>query len=418
MSWWYEGEENTDGKPHGNGKYVHATGYTIYKGEFKGGKRDGKGMTYLEDGSLTYDGWWRGGIRHGFGRSITTTDGGKMEEITGIWSRGVFAEKAEVIEDRVFVWRKSLRKKVGKSNVVKSFKVCTEHNLAGDLLFEGQVSSDGYLYEGTGKYYENGRLIYAGSFNQGKRQGSGKQYSQGKIIYEGLFVNGKRDGDGKEYDMEDDSKIIYQGRWKSGKRHGYGVSNNDSGMWIEGEFSDAGELVGKRVYCESKVFTLDGRLLYKGDLKDRKFHGSGKEYVGGKLVYDGEFEEGIRTGEGKLYAKGILVFEGGFENGERTGGGKEYVGVWNSKTRKTEPKLAFEGWFLNGMRNGSGTEYNKDAKKIYTGNFVNGLRHGDGTEFLANGKPSFKGQFAKGKRLGITTGLNKNGKRPRESDAE
>jgi len=416
MSWWYEGDKNEDGKPHGNGKYVHATGYTIYKGEFKNGKRDGKGMTYQEDGTLIYDGWWKGGIRHGFGLELSTTKDGKVEETTGIWSSGVFAEKAEVIEDRVFVWRKPL-KKLGKSNLSKSFKFCTEHNLAGDLLFEGQVSIGGHLYEGTGKYYENCRLIYAGTFKQGKRQGSGKQYSQGKIIYEGSFVNGKREGEGKEYDMEDDSIMIYQGRWRAGQRHGYGVSNKDIGMWIDGEFSDVGELVGKRVYCESKVFTMDGRLLYEGDLKDRKFHGKGKEYVGGKLVYDGEFEEGIRAGEGKLYDKGILVFEGGFENGEKTGSGKEYVSVWNSKTRKALPTLTFEGWFLNGMRNGNGTEYNKDSKKTYCGNFVNGLRHGDGTEFLPNGKPSFKGQFAKGKRLGITTGLNKNGKRPRESEA-
>lgn len=417
MSWWYEGEKDEDGKPHGKGKYVHATGYTIYNGEFKNGKRDGKGMTYQEDGSLSYDGWWKGGIRHGFGRNLRTTNDGKVEETTGIWSYGVFSQKAEVIDDRVFVWRKYL-KMVGKSNQSKSGRLCTEHNLAGDLLFEGQVYGSEYLYEGIGKFYKNGRLIYAGAFKQGKRQGSGKQYLKGKIIYEGLFMNGKRQGEGKEYDMKDDSIMVYQGRWKAGKRHGYGVSNKDIGMWINGKFSDVGELVGKRVYCESKVFTLDGRLLYNGDLKDRKFHGKGKEYVAGKLVYDGEFEEGIRTGEGNLYDKGILVFEGGFENGEKTGSGKEYVSTWNSKTRKAEPKLRFEGWFLNGMRNGSGTEYSKEGKKTYTGNFVNGLRHGDGTEFLANGKPSFKGQFAKGKRLGITTGLNKNGKRQRESDGE
>lgn len=60
-------------------------------------------MTYQEDGSLSYDGWWKGGIRHGFGRNLRTTNDGKVEETTGIWSYGVFSQKAEVIDDRVFV---------------------------------------------------------------------------------------------------------------------------------------------------------------------------------------------------------------------------------------------------------------------------------------------------------------------------
>jgi len=401
MSFWYEGPKE-NGVPHGLGKYIHRTGYTIYEGSFKNGKRHGKGRTFLPDGTLSYDGFWKDGVRNGFGKQVKQEKGAAVQYVTAVWAAGVIVAKAQVYDDRVFVW-----------NNPTHLKKCKEYSPEGELLFEGEVSAM-KLYEGTGKRYENGKLVYSGRFKKGKPEGSGMEYWNAKIIYEGAFVDGKRHGQGKEYAKDDDSVIMFEGWWKAGLKHGYGITNkNKSGVWLKGEFSDAGQLHKGRVYCESKVYTMMGKLLYEGGLKDRVYHGSGKEYdASNNLVYEGDFEDGVRQGEGKLFEKGRLVFEGGLEGGEKTGNGKEYITVWNSKLRKAIPRLVFDGWFLNGKRNGSGTEYRKDAKKIYEGNFVNGLRHGDGVEFLSSGKPCFKGQFSKGKRLGVAE-FNKNGKRAR-----
>ena len=63
--------------------------------------------------------------------------------------------------------------------------------------------------------------------------------------------------------------------------------------------------------------------LLKGEYKDGKRHGKGKEYkYNGELEFDGEYKNGERwNGKGKeYYANKKVKFEGEFKNGKKWNG--------------------------------------------------------------------------------------------------
>ena len=45
------------------------------------------------------------------------------------------------------------------------------------------------MYNGKGKCYINGQLIYDGEFKNDFKHGKGKLYKNGQLVYEGLFKN-------------------------------------------------------------------------------------------------------------------------------------------------------------------------------------------------------------------------------------
>jgi len=62
----YDGELTHDGKADGQGIYQYADG-TVYKGEWKAGKRDGQGIAERQKDGYTYVGEWKDGKRDGQG---------------------------------------------------------------------------------------------------------------------------------------------------------------------------------------------------------------------------------------------------------------------------------------------------------------------------------------------------------------
>ena len=66
-------------------------------------------------------------------------------------------------------------------------------------------------------YYDNGRLEYEGSVENGKMHGQGKFYAEnGQLEYEGSFEKGKQHGKGKR--LRKDGSIAYEGEWEQGRR--------------------------------------------------------------------------------------------------------------------------------------------------------------------------------------------------------
>ena len=106
------------------------------------------------------------------------------------------------------------------------------------------------------------------------------------------------------------------------------------------------------------LLTDISKLIFKGEYRNGKKNGKGKEYFEGKKIFEGKYLNGIKI-EGKGYNKsGDKIFE--LKNGK----GKEYY---------SNGKLKFEGEYFNAIRwNGKG--YNKNGEEEFE------IKNGNGFE--------------------------------------
>jgi len=105
-----------------------------------------------------------------------------------------------------------------------------------------------------------------------------------------------------------------------------------------------------------KYFDESDKLLYDGEIYNKKYHGIGKLYFpNGNLEYEGDFINNNFHGNGNLY----------------------YI----------DGNLRYVGEFINNKAHGNGKVYNNDGSIIYVGNFH---RHtwyeGEISESLPHGK--------------------------------
>ena len=70
----YDGEVNSENKPHGQGEMTHNDG-SVYKGNWNNGRKNGDGMFSYKNGN-TYDGEWIDDKMHGRGEIILSTESG------------------------------------------------------------------------------------------------------------------------------------------------------------------------------------------------------------------------------------------------------------------------------------------------------------------------------------------------------
>ncbi len=100
------------------------------------------------------------------------------------------------------------------------------------VIFDGEFSN-GYIIEGIkygrdgnlefilerngiGKEYYDGYLKFEGIYLRGEKNGKGKSYRDGKLELEGEFKDGVLDGKVKEYDKN--GKLIFEGEYNNGKK--------------------------------------------------------------------------------------------------------------------------------------------------------------------------------------------------------
>lgn len=168
-------------------------------------------------------------------------------------------------------------------------------------------------------------------------------------------------------------KVAYRGQIKDGKRHGHG-----------------------------KEYREDGSLLYEGDYRDGKWHGVGKKfYENGTPLYKGDYKDGKVHGRGKkFYENGILIYEGDVKDGKWHGVGKKY---------REDGSLIYEGDFKDSKTHGRGKEYRRDGSLLYEGDFKDGKRHGRGKEYYESGSLHFDAQWAKGEKEGPGKEYHENG---------
>ena len=307
----YDGEWK-DNEYHGKGKcytflQIFDTHYYLdFEGVFKEGTKNGPAK-YWEFFGGSFECTYKEGYRHGKG---TKYSGDGSLEYTDLWIDG----------ERIF----------------KNQHFFKSGNIKYDGNWNNSISGQG-TYHGQGKlYYENGKIEYDGSFNNGSYHGQGKLYHEnGNIKFDGNFNSGSYNGQGKLY--HENGNIEYDGGWMNGNRHGQGTS-----------------CYGSSVY-------------YEGGWKDDKYDGKGKKYYNDHVNYVGHYENGEKHGYGEEYVSDMYVggelktycsYKGYFENGLKSGNGETYSIIGGSYSSLGVKKV-YEGGFLRGEYHGYGKHYSQ-----------------------------------------------------------
>lgn len=269
----------------------------------------------------------------------------------------------------------------------------------------------------------NGEITYDSIFNKYEYNGMGKLYYQGNIIYDGIFydgfiINNEKYTYGIHYNFLSNhftwigqiyinpyphpiyyprkiikhgkgryfinKQLIYKGDYHNDKFNGFGKLYHDDILIYEGTFMN-GEYFGK-----GKLYK-NNSLIYKGDFINGKFHGKGKYYKNNSLIYEGDFLNDKYFGKGKHYKDGLLIYEGDYINNLQNGWGKFYTECYNDTNI---PKLFYEGNCTNGKFNGYG-KYYYEHEIIYEGEFINNKFNGNG-KFYINDKIMYDGKFTNG----------------------
>ena len=134
------------------------------------------------------------------------------------------------------------------------------------LYYEGNIKSN--IPDGAGNIYENGKLKYSGTFENGQ-------------LINGMQFSLDSSGSSESY-------MYYVGTFKNNIPHG-----------------------------EGSYFNKDGIKIYEGELNDGKYHGNGISYWEntGVINWNGRWRNHQKHGKGKLYDdNGIIICNCTFEH--------------------------------------------------------------------------------------------------------
>ena len=140
----------------------------------------------------------------------------------------------------------------------------------------------------------------------------------------------------------------------------------------------------ERVDSENEIYNLMGKLIYKGDLVNKKPHGKGIRYCDDSelILYEGEFKDGLYDGQGKLN-----LFSGGSQsNGQ-------YFSSY------------YKGEYCKGIKHGLIETYSEGKTKYYnsaTSEYKMGLLHGTHIVYSEEGSKTNQYNYENGKQVGKT----------------
>ena len=193
------------------------------------------------------------------------------------------------------------------------------------------LTGRGVLYLRNGKKYE-------GNFINGELNGWCRYINSKGVCYEGLFINGILNGKGEIIKIDENlRKNIYKGDIKNFKKEGKGKEKTN-------DFSYEGEFVNDMKHGNGKIFYYNN-----GD------------------YYEGQFYNGLITGKGFYKWKNQHTYFGDFVCGKMHGKG---LYKWTDGNQ-------YEGEYINNIKEGQG-EFKWNDGKIYKGRFENGKPHGKG----------------------------------------
>ena len=394
----------------------YENGMHFFEGRFVNGYREGPGKEYDEKGNLIYDGLYEKGKRQ---VELSTTSG--------------YLEKSE--EPKVNV------------QIVKSSENDTQHkgikayfDESGEILrlYEWNEGLE-MPFNGFYKLYdEKNKKWIEGEYRDGIRNGACKEYEEnGKLLFDGYFENGKKlnlvrlpemNGYWKEFDdngalkcvckkdkdgqnegvcyFYENGKLKKISEWKQGREvatSGYYKFYDDSkGIWYEGKYRN-GIREGK-----SKEYSRNGNILFEGytingnklfPMNDMKPFWKEVDNEDNLVRICEINDDGRYDGVSYFYQNGDIYRISKWKDGKET----EVLKMFNGRTMNEfkEGKLWYSGGYVrNGdfdfIREGRGEEYDSDGVTlIYKGSIQNGKRNGHGKEYH-KGKVVYDGEWVKG----------------------
>lgn len=137
------------------------------------------------------------------------------------------------------------------------------------------------------------------------------------------------------------------------------------------------------IMSSDEIFMGGGRK-YKGEMKNGKPHGIGKEIWPDGSSYEGMYNSGMRTGEGVFIWADKSFYTGKFVDNEMQGYG---IFEWSNGNK-------YEGMWNKSKMHGDGT-YTWNNGNRYIGSYFEGLKNGEGTFVYHDGR-IVKGKWNKG----------------------
>ena len=227
------------------------------------------------------------------------------------------------------------------------------------IIYKGDFLNFNYNGEGCSYFKGENKILYKGTFKEGKYDVGILYYEDGSKRYEGDYFNNVENGLGTLY-FKGENKILYNGIFKNGK------------------------------YVSGILYNEDGSKKYEGDFFNNDYDGKGTLYFKGenKILFNGIFKKG-------KYANGILYNDDGSKKceGNFLNNSKIYFNIFfNGNTNEK-----YEGNFKNGYINGYGKLYlmDQDSKYYlyYEGNFIQNEICGKGIKYYINGSKKIEGIF-------------------------
>lgn len=410
-----------DGKQQNTGALLDMYGAVYYSGGLKNGKKEGKGTLFAADGALVYTGMFKNDAFEGQGR-LFLEDGGS---IAGTFVNGKVNGKAcKYTENGTLVydgmWKDGLPNGDGALYAADGSKMqgsfiqgkaagcfsCFSKD--GRLCYKGTLA-DG-LYDGQGVLYEEDKPVYDGAFACGEKCGMGRLFEDGACVYMGMFAHGLPNGYGQRFE---NGQRVYYGFFQNGLYHGHGMLFEDDRPKYAGSFSAGkmhgrinrvsdGHIIEECIYQQGKCiymrsYTLDGALLYEGNIKDGMREGMGCAFTEfGEKSFEGIFKYNEPFKSMKVIVKKLEPLAR-CEKLKNT----EY------ESCRTTPAFAVEepvgGGIYSGMLGERGVPHGKGTMLYpdhrYTGFFEDGAPRGMGVIYFGDGR-ELRARFVKAPATG------------------
>lgn len=410
-----------DGKQQNTGALLDMYGAVYYSGGLKNGKKEGKGTLFAADGALVYTGMFKNDAFEGQGR-LFLEDGGS---IAGTFVNGKvngkackYTESGTLVYDGI--WKDGLPNGDGALYAADGSKMqgsfiqgkaagcfsCFSKD--GRLCYKGTLA-DG-LYDGQGVLYEEDKPVYDGAFACGEKCGMGRLFEDGACVYMGMFAHGLPNGYGQRFE---NGQRVYYGFFQNGLYHGHGMLFEDDRPKYAGSFSAGkmhgrinrvsdGHIIEECIYQQGKCiymrsYTLDGALLYEGNIKDGMREGMGCAFTEfGEKSFEGIFKYNEPFKSMKVIVKKLEPLAR-CEKLKNT----EY------ESCRTTPAFAVEepvgGGIYSGMLGERGVPHGKGTMLYpdhrYTGFFEDGAPRGMGVIYFGDGR-ELRARFVKAPATG------------------
>ena len=296
-------------------------GIERFRGMLVNGKKEGKCIEYDENGNEVFNGYYSHDQPHKL-----------FEPCKG--HPGFVCEYSEYDGSLLTIAQYSAaQRKSGLCYTIRNKVVVKVSHFVNDIedyitaIFEENTMTE---------YSRSGKVIYTGGFLVQKRHGFGKEYLEnGRLVYEGLWQNGKRctewkkDKNKKGFINEITSGVVVSSA-QYVKQKGYPFKHGTCF-----DFNSFKRCVRECVYQNGKLqhiirkfnedgvmieYRPDGQKIYEGQwsgdyIKGFYRNGKGKEFSNGKIIYDGDFKKGYRDGNGTFFVNGYRRYVGTWKQG-------------------------------------------------------------------------------------------------------